>query len=97
MGLSPEPMLVGVALTVSRFVVNGGPSRLDPGDPHGQCDSSVCPAPAGRTMPTVREPPVDYQHLVMVRHLDVPSPAFARSRRVTVIIGRTQCQQGHLR
>ena len=42
-------------------------------------------------MPTVREPPVDYEHL------DVPSPASARNRRAAVIIGRTQCEQGHLR
>ena len=48
-------------------------------------------------MPTAKEPPVDYEHLAMVQHLDVPSPAFARNRRATVIIGRTQCQQGHLR
>ncbi len=45
-------------------------------------------------MPTVKEPPVDYEHLAVVRYLDVPSQ---RNRRATVIIGRTQCQQGRLR
>lgn len=65
---------------MSSFDVNGGPPY-------------ICRAPAGQMMPTVKGPPVDYAALTMTRHLDVLSPAAARSRGVTVIIRCTRCRQ----
>ena len=42
----------GVASDVSRFVASGGPPPIGADGTHGQCDSSVRPASAGRTIPT---------------------------------------------
>jgi len=46
-------------------------------------------------MPTLKEPPMDYAAQTTARQQDIPSPAFARNRRATVVIGCAQCKQRH--
>src|SRR5208283_5286011 len=95
--IGPPKRRCDVVSNVSRFVVSGGPLRSARMTPTGNVIPPSARAAVGRSMPTVKEPPVECAGPTIARQPDIPGPACARTMRATVIIGCTPCRLRYLR